>query len=55
MRQLCLHVTGFIFQIPNSCKLNTFVSLLCLFLVGPGSVDGIATGYVLEGPGIESR
>jgi len=22
---------------------------------GPGSVDGIATGYGLEGPGIESR
>jgi len=24
-------------------------------LNGPGSVDGIATGYGLEGPGIESR
>jgi hypothetical protein len=22
---------------------------------GPGSVDGIATGYGLDGPGIESR
>ena len=22
---------------------------------GPGSVDGIATGYELDGPGIESR
>jgi len=24
-------------------------------LCGPGSVDGIATGYGLDGPGIESR
>jgi len=24
-------------------------------ICGPGSVDGIATGYGLDGPGIESR
>ena len=36
-------------------------SMVCLFLYslsyqrGPGSVVGIATGYGLDGPGIESR
>ena len=25
------------------------------FIIGPGSVVGIATGYGLDGPGIESR
>ena len=29
--------------------------MIYLFLCGPGSVDGIATGYELDGPGIESR
>jgi hypothetical protein len=24
-------------------------------VTGPGSADGIATGYMLDGPGIESR
>ena len=27
----------------------------CVILSGPGSVGGIATGYGLDGPGIESR
>ena len=31
-----------------------FKSLMIL-LIGPGSVIGIATGYGLDGPGIESR
>jgi len=29
--------------------------LSCVQPGGPGSVVGIATGYVLDGPGIESR
>ena len=27
----------------------------CVVVCGPGSVGGIATGYGLDGPGIESR
>ena len=32
-----------------------FISFLCIFFRGPGSSIGIATGYGLDGPGIESR
>jgi hypothetical protein len=28
---------------------------MCMFRCGPGSSVGIATGYGLEGPGIDSR
>ena len=36
------------------------IGILCFYYItlvtcGPGSVVGIATGYGLEGPGIESR
>ena len=31
------------------------VKLIFAYLSGPGSVVGIATGYGLDGPGIESR
>jgi hypothetical protein len=36
---------------------NTMVSIIILYIVifGPGSSVGIATGYVLDSPGIESR
>ena len=35
--------------------LLSWIRVIYLFLCGPGSVDGIATGYELDGPGIESR
>jgi len=35
--------------------LHFFLSLLTYVECGPGSVVGIATGYGLDGPGIESR
>jgi len=32
-----------------------YFGCICLSACGPGSTVGIATGYVLDGPGIESR
>jgi len=32
-----------------------FITYSVLSLSGPGSVVGVATGYGLDGPGIESR
>jgi hypothetical protein len=42
MEEICLKTLSFI-----------EVYVYCVF--GPGSVVGIATGYGLDGPGIESR
>ena len=33
----------------------TITIILLLLLLGPGSVVGIATGYGLDGPGMQSR
>ena len=35
--------------------MHTCIYNVCLHNCGPGSVVGIATGYGLDGPGIESR
>ena len=43
--------TGFLFP-PISGR---FISRQVREICGPGSVVGIATGYALDGPGIESR
>ena len=43
---------------PHSTSLRLFFSLVCVCyfsLSGPGSSVGIATGYGVDGPGIESR
>ena len=37
------------------CPLFSLILKICTLLSGPGSVVGIATGYGLDGPGIESR
>jgi hypothetical protein len=55
---MCLH-SHYQF-IPLNAELNTICHLLALLgahhiLRGPGSSVGIATGYGLDGPGIESR
>jgi len=36
-------------------QLYLILSVYSIQLCGPGSVVGIATGYGLDGPGIESR
>ena len=42
----------------KNCKIETYLILhlpTFFYCNGPGSVVGIATGYELDGPGIESR
>ena len=47
----------YIMQKTNKRKSMKYISFyhILLFTGGPGSVVGIATGYGLDGPGIESR
>ena len=51
------HHTGLHLGILYMSKcLQFFLSIYSIYVVsGPGSVVGIATGYELDGPGIESR
>jgi len=51
-RQLIVAFRNFA-NAPNKKSLLNKVSVLVI--CGPGSVVGIATGYGLDGPGIESR
>jgi hypothetical protein len=39
----------------TATRLLSKIRFIYLFVCGPGSVVGIATGYGLDGPGIESR
>jgi hypothetical protein len=34
---------------------NNIIIIIIIIISGPGSLIGIATGYGLDGPGIESR
>ena len=39
----------------HACRVHTLVCVSQRRICGPGSLVGIATGYGLDGPGIESR
>jgi hypothetical protein len=44
-----IHLKAFLFKFDNVLLFK------CMYVCGPGSSVGIATGYGLDGPGIESR
>jgi hypothetical protein len=47
---VCICVLNNCHRVATQLQLNKYI-----IYGGPGSVVGIATGYVLDGPGIESR